>query len=275
MASWRNLVSIARETIEITAEKRYQIGEEVYSFPEMDYEKVIVCSPEDGQKLLSEDDSAFRPSDPCRIIIENCDSFESARKLENSLVMNFANAHVAGGGFLGGAVAQEEALCRCSTLYASISSEPAKEMYHYNNTHASAVESDYMLLSPEVCVFRTADCQLTADTFTTAVITIPAPNRRGAGFFASKKQIEETFLRRIRIMLRLSAKYGYQSLVLGAWGCGAFGNNPEDVAEYFRKVLIDEGYGRYFETVCFAVLGNPQGKNYQAFEKMVQSIERK
>ena len=149
MPSWMDLISIARETIEITAEKCYQIGEEVYSLPEMDYEKVIVCSPENGQELLREDDSAFHPSDPCRIIIENCDSFESARKLKNPLVMNFANAHVAGGGFLGGAVAQEEALCRCSTLYASISSEPAKEMYHYNNTHASAVESDYMLLSPE------------------------------------------------------------------------------------------------------------------------------
>ena len=144
-------------------------------------------------------------------------------------------------------------------------------MYHYNNTHLSKVESDYMLLSPKVCVFRTADCALTEDIFTTAVITVPAPNRFGAAVLASEKLLKETFLRRIRIMLRLSAKYGYESLVLGAWGCGAFGNKPEDVAEYFRQVLIDEGYGRYFETVCFAVLGNPEGKNYCAFEKMVKS----
>ena len=127
------------------------------------------------------------------------------------------------------------------------------------------VESDYMLLSPEVCVFRTADCQLTAETFRTAVITIPAPNRRGGALLASKKIIAETFLRRIRIMLRLSAKYGYQSLVLGAWGCGAFGNNPEDVAEYFRQVLIDEGYGRYFETVCFAIMETPKEKIIRHF----------
>ena len=268
-----NLVQVAKETLSIISAGKFTLDGKEYSLPDRDFAKVIVCSPEDGEQLLQADDLEFHPSAPCRVTIENCDSFESARKLNNPLVMNFANAHFAGGGFLGGAVAQEEALCRCSTLYASISSEPAKEMYHYNNTHASAVESDYMLLSPEVCVFRTADCQLTADIFTTAVITIPAPNRRGAGFFASKKQIEETFLRRIRIMLRLSAKYGYQSLVLGAWGCGAFGNNPQDVAEYFRKVLIDEGYGRYFETVCFAILGNPKGKNYQAFAEMVQSIQ--
>ena len=165
------------------------------------------------------DDSQFQKTDSCKITIENCDSFEAAKKLENPLVMNFANAHVAGGGFLLGATAQEEALCRCSTLYASISSEKAKEMYHYNNTHASMVESDYMLLSPEVCVFRDVNCQLMTDTFTTAVITIPAPNRRGAALLASKQLITETFLRRIRIMLRLSAKHGYQSLVLGAWGC--------------------------------------------------------
>ena len=267
-----NLIAIAKETMEITAEKQFSIVGKQYYLPQTDYQKVIVCSPKEGETLLNMDDSQFQKTDSCKITIENCDSFEAAKKLENPLVMNFANAHVAGGGFLLGATAQEEALCRCSTLYASISSETAKEMYQYNNTHASMVESDYMLLSPEVCVFRDVNCQLTGEMFTTAVITIPAPNRRGAALLASKKTIAETFLRRIRIMLRLSAKYGYQSLVLGAWGCGAFGNNPEDVAEYFRQVLIDEGYGRYFETVCFAVLGNPRGKNYQAFAKMVESI---
>ena len=143
-----NLATIAKETIKITAEKRYQIGENVCSLPEMDFQEVIVCSPEDGQKLLNEDDAVFHPSEFCKIIIENCDSYQSARKLKNPMVMNFANAHFAGGGFLGGAVAQEEALCRCSTLYASITSKTASEMYTFNNTHISNVESDYNLYYP-------------------------------------------------------------------------------------------------------------------------------
>lgn len=78
------------------------------------------------------------------------DSFQAAGDFENPLVMNFANAHKPGGGFEMGATAQEESLCRCSTLFASISSEKAQEMYRYNNSHVSSVESDYMLVSEYV-----------------------------------------------------------------------------------------------------------------------------
>ena len=198
-------------------------------------------------------------------------SFQAAMRLASMnpeakiAVMNFANAHRAGGGFELGANAQEEALCRCSTLFASISSAEAKEMYRYNNSHISAVESDYMLLSPEVCVFRDAEGQLMEDNFTAAVITVPAPNKRGAAMFATSKLISETFIRRIRIMLAIAIENGYRNLVLGAWGCGAFGNKPESVAEYFRQVLIDDGYGKCFDNVCFAIYGRTDSRNFTAF----------
>lgn len=165
-----------------------------------------------------------------------------------------------------GAQAQEESLCRCSTLYASITSEAAKEMYRFNNTHLSAVESDYMLLSPMVCVFRDACCNLLEKPFSAAVITLPAPNRRGAAAFASHKTINQTILRRIRMMLCIAAENGYRSLVLGAWGCGAFGNKPEEVAAAFRQVLIDEQYGTAFDEVRFAIYGRTDGRNYLAFQ---------
>ena len=90
----------------------------------------------------------------CKIKIVNSDSFQAGRNYDNPLVMNFANAHHPGGGFLLGANAQEEFLCRCSTLYASLTSETASEMYRYNNSRISKVESDYMLLSPDVVVLR-------------------------------------------------------------------------------------------------------------------------
>lgn len=96
----------------------------------------------------------------CKVSVINADSFQAARQYENPLVMNFANAHNPGGGFKLGANAQEEALCRCSTLYASITSKEASKMYLYNNTHLSTVESDYMLYSPDVCVFRDEQYEL-------------------------------------------------------------------------------------------------------------------
>lgn len=260
-----NNIAIAKETIRITEAGQYPLGEKTVSLPDYDFTAVTVISPETGEKLLASALNAEKYPEPCSIAVTTEDSFAAAARFEKPLVMNFANAHHAGGGFLLGANAQEEALCRCSTLYASIHSEAAKEMYTYNNTHASSVESDYMLLSPNVCVFRDHHCRLTEQPFTVGVVTVPAPNRHGAALFASGKKIEETILRRIRIMLRAAVQYGYRDLVLGAWGCGAFGNDPAVVAECFRKALADDGLSAYFRNICFAVYGSPEGRNYKAF----------
>lgn len=259
-----NNIQIARETLTIIKEKRYAVSGKEIPLSDIDVEKVMVYSPADGEKLLKKDISD-KQGEMCAFSVVNKDSFEAAKGFDNPFVMNFANAHNAGGGFELGANAQEEALCRCSTLFASISSGAAKEMYRYNNTHISAVESDYMLLSPEVCVFRDQKGQLTEDYFTAAVITVPAPNRRGAALFAPQKLIAETFIRRIRIMLKIAAENGYRNLVLGAWGCGAFGNKPEAVAEYFHQVLIDEEYGKCFDNVCFAIYGRTDSRNFAVF----------
>ena len=262
-----NAIGIAKETIDITTKMEYILNGNVIQLPQVDYKRVVVYSPEDGEDLLGCDISEKYHEGFCHVSIVNEDSFQAARRFENPLVMNFANAHKPGGGFLIGANAQEEALCRCSTLYASISSGHASEMYKYNNTHISSVESDYMLLSPDVCVFRDEKCKLLDKPVTASVITIPAPNRFGAAMFVSNKKIAEVMIRRIRIMLIIAVQNGYKNLVLGAWGCGAFGNNPQNVAQYFKTVLIDEGYGKFFEEVCFAIYGNPEGKNIRAFQE--------
>ncbi len=262
-----NNIAAARETIKITSAREYILSGQKVALPDADYEKAAVISPDKGKELLSWNIAESFNDKLCTFSVVNEDSFQAARRFENSLVMNFANAHQAGGGFLLGANAQEEALCRCSTLYASISSDAASEMYKYNNTHISSVESDYMILSPEVCVFRNEKCVLSDDPFMTSVITVPAPNRFGAAVFASGKTISETMTRRIRIILRVAAKNGYKNLVLGAWGCGAFGNKPEAVSGYFKAVLIGEKYGRCFDNVCFAVYGKEDGKNISAFRE--------
>lgn len=258
---------IIEGTLEIIKKREYELDGERICLPRKDYGQVEVFSPDAGRELLEWDITEAFGESLSKISVINADSFQAARELENPFVMNFANAHTPGGGFLLGANAQEEALCRCSTLYESISSKKASEMYHYNNTHLSNVESDYMLLSPAVCVFRNEKFELLKEPVEMAVVTIPAPNRFGAAMFASGKTIEETMLRRIRIMLRIAAKKGYRNLVLGAWGCGAFGNKPKEVSEYFKRVLIEEAYGRCFDEVCFAVYGKTDGRNIQAFRE--------
>lgn len=260
-----NNIAIARETIKITEEKKYITAGEEILLPDIDFSAVEVISPEAGEKLLEWDISEKFNGNMCRFTVTNEDSFQAAKRYENPFVMNFANAHKAGGGFMLGANAQEEALCRCSTLYASISSDRAGEMYCFNNTHLSSVESDYMLYSPQVCVFRDENCQLLKEPFMAAVMTVAAPNRNGAAMFATDKKLAETMMRRIRIMLRIAAKYRHRNLVLGAWGCGAFRNNPRKVAEYFRVILVDEGYGKCFDEVCFAVYGRDDGRNITEF----------
>lgn len=148
-------------------------------------------------------------------------------------------------------------------------------MYKYNNTHLSNVESDYMLLSPNVCIFRNEHLELLEKPVMSSVITIPAPNRFGAAMFATGKKIAETMTRRIRIMLRIAAKNGYKNLVLGAWGCGAFGNKPTEVAQYFKKVIVDEEYGRCFDEICFAIYGKPDGRNITEFRRVLGNEESK
>lgn len=257
-----NNISAARETVKITASGSYTLSGREIKLTGAPFDRVEVYSPERGAELIK---LPAPEGELCKITVTTEDSFSAASRYERPYVMNFANAHNAGGGFMLGANAQEEALCRCSTLYASIRSKAAAEMYRYNNTHPSFVESDYMLYSPEVCVFRDNKLALLEEPFTVSVITAPAPNRYGAAALAPKQKIEETFLRRIRMILRIAEEHGHKHLILGAWGCGAFGNKPHEVADYFRHVLIDEKLGNAFDEVCFAVYGSTEGKNFKAF----------
>ena len=263
-----NLIKVANETIRICKEAKYEAEGTQVVFPQGRYDSAELITPKMGEDLLAAEAKAKDSGKMCRILVQNSDSYAAARAYDHALVMNFANAHNPGGGFRMGATAQEEALCRCSTLYESITSKDAAEMYKYNNTHISNVESDYMLISPEVLVFRNENLDLLKEPFRTAVLTVPAPNRFGAAMFASSEKIRDTFLRRIRIMLRAAAERGYRDLVLGAWGCGAFGNKPEEVAGYFRQVILEEKEGAAFDTICFAIYGSENGKNITAFREV-------
>ncbi|MGX1826846.1 TIGR02452 family protein [Paenibacillus taichungensis] len=192
-------------------------------------------------------------------------SVEEERK--DVVCLNFASAKNPGGGFLGGSQAQEESLARATGLYPCIAQ--MNEMYDYNRKQPSCLYSDYMIYSPAVPVIRDDEDRLLDKFYLTSFITAPAVN---AGVVreredADDQKIESVMKGRIRYILDVAALHGHQTIVLGAYGCGVFRNDPVDVAKYFHDVLVEENFRHSFERIVFAVLDRSAGqKTIKAFE---------
>ncbi|MEE4419631.1 TIGR02452 family protein [Streptomyces bugieae] len=186
-------------------------------------------------------------------------SLTAGRRLAGSggpvAVLNFASARNPGGGYLNGAQAQEEALCRGSALYACVREAP--EFYAAHRGEPTPFYSDRVILSPGVPVFRDDRGSLLEVPYEAGFLTAAAPN---AGVIARQRPAEAgrvpaALAVRAERVLEVAAAGGYRQLVLGAWGCGVFRNEPADVARAFAAQLL--GAGRFagrFDRVVFAVL---------------------
>lgn len=267
----RKFKEIAGETLKIITEGEYEVNNRTVVLPQKEsvrFSTVEVFSPDKSRRWLTPDSIRdYKQAKMCRFTVTNEDSFRAAERLKEPMVLNFASARHPGGGFLNGASAQEESLCRCSTLFASLASNEAQEMYAYNNENQISTYSDYMLFSPYVVVFRDTEKGLLEKPFVVSVASVPAPNRSAGARYETDDTIREVLLRRIRRMLTWAVKNGNKNAVLGAWGCGVFKNDPKQVASCFRQVLVDEGYGFCFDEVCFAVYGRAGNPNLVAFEE--------
>jgi uncharacterized protein (TIGR02452 family) len=170
-------------------------------------------------------------------------------------VLSFASARNPGGGYLNGAQAQEEALCRSSALYATLLRVP--EFYAHHRADRSPFYTDRVIHSPSVPVFRDDRGRLLSAPFSVGFLTSPAPN---AGVTRARSaedadRVPELLASRAERVLETAVVCGYRRLVLGAWGCGVFRNDPARVAEAFRAHLTGAGrFGGHFEQVVFAVL---------------------
>lgn len=214
---------------------------------------------------------------PCKVTVVNTDSFKEARnlaKLGNTAVLNFASAYFPGGGWLKGANAQEEALCRSSTLFMSIGSSDAEAMYKHNKCIKTPYYSDYMLYSPTVLVYKNSLFgDVMSAPFECGVITAAAVNvTRAVNTDVYEQSIgDKEMMHRICKIFDIAIVNNVKNLVLGAWGCGVFGNEPETIASYFKKALED-GYKHYFDNVSFAVLDKRADTPlYTAFSKVLLS----
>ncbi len=182
--------------------------------------------------------------------------------------LNFASAKNAGGGFLGGAQAQEETLARSSGLYPSLI-QFQKDFYDYHR-QKDTYYSDSMIYSPQVPVFKTDEGDLLDNFYKISFLTSPAVN---VGALKQKEEFDQAktdklMLVRAEKLLSIAYLKGYQHLVLGAWGCGVFQNNPSDVAGYFAQLLTKGGlFENRFQRIVFAVLSR-KDNNIAPFEKL-------
>ncbi|MBW3600344.1 MAG: TIGR02452 family protein [Planctomycetes bacterium] len=165
--------------------------------------------------------------------------------------LNFASAKHPGGGFLSGARAQEESLARSSALYACLNGNP---MYEFHRASRDPMYSDYVIYSPEVPVFRDDDGELLASPSLCSFLTSPAVNAKVVleRNPSRRSEIRKAMKRRIAKVLSVAAAHEHEALVLGAWGCGVFGNDTREIAELFRAALMGEFHGA-FAQVIFAI----------------------
>lgn len=165
--------------------------------------------------------------------------------------LNLASAESPGGGFLNGARAQEEYLARSSALWACLRDN---EMYSYHRGRLDPFYSDYVIYSPNVTVIRDDTGELLEAPYSCAVITSPAVHATGVRRHtpALTGEIGSIMWNRILKVLAVADKHGHRELVLGAWGCGAFGNDGNEIAKLFRKALT-ENYRGAFDYIVFAI----------------------
>lgn len=204
-------------------------------------------------------------------------TFDSAismqrKHLESRIVVhNFASATNPGGGVKYGSRAQEEALCRCSTLYPVLDTqENWDNYYNVNRERDNPLYDDACIYSPEIIICKSdidRPARLPRDKWDTVdVITIAAPNLRKT--YISDEDLFAIQEKRLRHMFTVAAHEGAEILVTGAFGCGAFQNNPEVVAEAYKKILPE--FAGCFKEIVFGIYcRSNEIINYETFKRVL------
>jgi uncharacterized protein (TIGR02452 family) len=215
---------------------------------------------------------------PVRVEVTNETTTAAARRLirdegeQHVVALNFASAKNAGGGFLTGAKAQEEDITRCSALYKCLVKIP--EYYEANRATSSMLYTDHIIYSPDVPFFRNDRLELLDEPYPLSIITSPAPN---AGEHLRRKphgaaEISETLRRRALQVLSVAAHHEHRTLILGAWGCGVFRNDPAEVALVFAEHLASPTFDGVFARIVFAVYDrSAEQSNFNAFAKQFRA----
>lgn len=181
-------------------------------------------------------------------------------------VMNFASATNAGGGWEHGANAQEESLCRNSLLGWELQ-KFIKEYYNKNrkNRNQGLYTTD-LIYSKNVLFMKDeiSGQEVFTENSYSDVVTIAAPNRRIESDYTEKDYTKDLAIK-IQHTLRAFKNNGCESIILGAFGCGVFKNDPKKVAKIFNLLLSNDEFKNVFKRVTFSIYG--KNENYEAFLK--------
>ncbi|NKE57282.1 TIGR02452 family protein [Lentzea sp. PSKA42] len=245
------LRAIAHDTVEISERGSYSTAAGEVT--------IAVAPAVSGTRLHLPEEVLSLPSQTSalKIDVTNESTLEATRRLGGDIAcLVFASARNPGGGFLNGAQAQEESVARGSALYPCL--RAAGEFYAHHRAHEDLTYSDRVIYSPRVPVFRDDKGNLLPEPYEVSFLTAAAPNRSAILRNQPERadDIPVVLLRRAIRVLHVAAAHGHRRLVLGAWGCGVFGNDPATVARTFRIALRDN---RYFDHVVFAVLDRQKG----------------
>lgn len=213
-----------------------------------------------------------------RTYVMEGDCLETARKLSeqglNPAVLNMANRQHPGGGVLGGARAQEESIFRRSNLFRSLYQYFPYASYFgvEQKTIAYPLDRNFGgIYTPDVVVFRDTEgtgCRLLEEPYRTSVITVAAMNRPTlTDDLRIADDLIDGIKNKMRTVFRIGLRHGHDSLVLGAWGCGAFCNPPSHIAELFKEVMEEPEFRDKYREIVFSIIDdhnsrrphNPEG----------------
>lgn len=276
-------VKAVLEVLEIAGTGSFTVNGRTIPLPYTPEElhRAVYYAPADIQRLDGSDFLTRKAEkSPMTVSLSPLGSLQAAEALykkypnagKNVLVLNFANPHRPGGGIREIPGTQEEVLCHQTTLLASIRSEAAAPFFTTNKQAKTHAQTDALIISPHALVLRNSDGSFREAPFPIALLTVSAPIAKRMPP-EERENLDDILLSRIRGMLRAAMTEGYRHIVLGAWGCGAFGNDPNTVASLFHQALT-ESFGPggeyttadFFEDVVFALPDNsPTRFQWHAF----------
>lgn len=274
-----SLKEIARQTLSILEQGGFETEDgrrvDIADAQQAAVEGTFVCTPQMGEDFMAQ---PAHGGNPPRITVTADRTQQAARRLvedegqDDLAVLNFASARNPGGGFVRGAKAQEEDVARACGVYPCLLE--ARSYYEINRAQSSLLYTDHLIYSPRVPWFRVRSTTMLDRSFLASIITAPAPN---AGEVLRREpdagpKIEAAFRKRAGLVLALARSQGHRNLLLGAWGCGVFRNDPHMVADAFGLWLSSEHFAGDFDHVEFAVFDRTKGRLvYQAFADRFRS----
>ncbi|UJR19967.1 hypothetical protein I4U23_023099 [Adineta vaga] len=191
--------------------------------------------------------------------VRHCTTLQAAQSLVNEVddenrigILNFASAKNPGGGFLKGSNAQEESIARTSSLYLTLSQNRIfPQFYGFHRQEKNGLYSHRIIYSPRITVIKDDNGKLLSSPYHIGIVTCAAPNASICS--ADVELVRQTMRERIEHLLTVFKIHHHDIIVLGAFGCGVFRNDPLEVATTFREHLQSEKFRNCFSRIIFAI----------------------